>query len=166
MLIMGCMHCIKPEQINAAIANKVVDIYSKPPGNVPDGVEDSFGDNNLFNSYFWFRKHKVLCILHALHFQGKSILCGRWKKLNSFQLISVIIIIIWASIVLELLGRRHKGNTFCIDIFIEVNRSWFCWCCACSCWNLAGWIILFQSFCCTESSFTKCYCIFSYGEVE
>jgi hypothetical protein len=52
MLIMGCMHCIKPEQINAAIANKVVDIYSKPPGNVPDGVEDSFGDNNLFNSYF------------------------------------------------------------------------------------------------------------------
>jgi hypothetical protein len=51
MLIMGYVHCIKPEQINTAIANEAVDIYSQPLGDVPDGVEDSFGDDNLFNSY-------------------------------------------------------------------------------------------------------------------
>jgi hypothetical protein len=47
MLSMGCnsMHRIK--QINAAIAKKEVDIYSLPPGDVPHGVKDSFGDDNM-----------------------------------------------------------------------------------------------------------------------
>jgi hypothetical protein len=65
MLIMGCMHSIK--QMNAAIATKAVDIYSLPPRDVSHGIEDSFGDDNLFNSYFLFRTHKVLRILHAMH---------------------------------------------------------------------------------------------------
>jgi hypothetical protein len=50
MLIMGCMHCIK--RTNAAIAKKVVVINSLPPGDVPHDVENSFGDDNLFKSYF------------------------------------------------------------------------------------------------------------------
>jgi hypothetical protein len=75
MLIMGCMHGIK--RINAAIAQKAVSIHSPPPGDVPHGVEDCFGDDNLFNSYFQFRKHEVLCILHAMHLSGIYILCGR-----------------------------------------------------------------------------------------
>jgi hypothetical protein len=58
MLIMGCMHLIK--RINAAIAKKVVDMYSPPPGDDPHGLEDNFGDYNLFNSCFLFRKHNVL----------------------------------------------------------------------------------------------------------
>jgi hypothetical protein len=60
MLIMGCMHCI--ERINTAIAKIAADFM------VPEDIEDSFGDYNLFNSYFQFRKHEVLCILHAIHF--------------------------------------------------------------------------------------------------
>jgi hypothetical protein len=69
MLVMGCMHSIK--QINAAIAMKAVDIYSLPPRDVPHGTEDSLGDDNSFNSYFLFRTHKVLCILHAMHLSRK-----------------------------------------------------------------------------------------------
>jgi hypothetical protein len=47
MLSMGCnsMHRIK--QMNTAIAKKAVDRYSQPPGDVPHGVEDSFGDDNM-----------------------------------------------------------------------------------------------------------------------
>ena len=75
MLIMGCMHLIK--RINAAIAKKVVDMYSPPPGDDPHGLEDNFGDYNLFNSYFLFRKHNFLRILYAIHLLVKFILCGR-----------------------------------------------------------------------------------------
>jgi hypothetical protein len=47
MLSMGCnsMHRIK--QMNTAIAKKAVDRYSQPPGDVPHGVEDSFGNDNM-----------------------------------------------------------------------------------------------------------------------
>jgi hypothetical protein len=47
MLSMGCnsMHRIK--RMNAAIAKKAVDTYSQPPGDVPHGVEDSFGDDHM-----------------------------------------------------------------------------------------------------------------------
>jgi hypothetical protein len=45
MLCMGCMHQIK--RMNTAIAKKAVDIHSLPPGDVPHGVEDSFGDDNI-----------------------------------------------------------------------------------------------------------------------
>ncbi len=47
MLSMGCnsMHRIK--RMNAAIAKKAVDVYSPPPGDVPHGVEDGFGDDNM-----------------------------------------------------------------------------------------------------------------------
>jgi hypothetical protein len=47
MLSMGCnlMHRIK--RMNAAIAKKAVDIYNPPPGDVPHGVEDSFGDDHI-----------------------------------------------------------------------------------------------------------------------
>ena len=47
MLSMGCnsMHRIK--RMNAAIAKKAVDVYSQPPGDVPHGVEGSFGDDNM-----------------------------------------------------------------------------------------------------------------------
>jgi hypothetical protein len=47
MLSMGCnlMHRIK--RMNAAIAKKMVDLYSLPPGDVPHGVEDSFGDDHM-----------------------------------------------------------------------------------------------------------------------
>ena len=33
--------------MNAAIAKKAVDVYSSPPGDVPHGVEDSFGDDHF-----------------------------------------------------------------------------------------------------------------------
>ncbi len=47
MLSMGCnlMHRIK--RMNAAIAKKAVNICSPPAGDVPHGVEDSFGDDNM-----------------------------------------------------------------------------------------------------------------------
>jgi hypothetical protein len=57
MLIMGCIHCIKC--IKAAIAKKEVDIYSPPPGDIPHGIEDSFGDDNLF---FQLISEHLLCL--------------------------------------------------------------------------------------------------------
>ncbi len=33
--------------MNTAIAKKEVDVYSQPPGEVPHGVEDCFGDDNM-----------------------------------------------------------------------------------------------------------------------
>ena len=82
MLIMGCMHRIK--RINAEIAKKAVYVYHPPPGVVPHGVEDSFWDDDLFNSYFRFRKHEFLDILHAMQLSGKYILCGRKNKAQYF----------------------------------------------------------------------------------
>ena len=79
LFIMGCMHCIK--RINAEITKKAVYVYRPPPGVVPHGVEDSFWDDDLFNSYFRFRKHEFLRILHAMHLSGKYILCGIKKRL-------------------------------------------------------------------------------------
>ena len=47
---MGCMHCIK--RINAEMTKKAVYVYRPPPGVVPHGIEDSFWNDYLFNSYF------------------------------------------------------------------------------------------------------------------
>ena len=82
MLIMGCMHRIK--RINAEITKKAVYVYRPPQGVVPRGVEDSFWDDDLFNTYFRFRKHEFLRILHAMHLSGKYILCGRKNKAQYF----------------------------------------------------------------------------------
>jgi hypothetical protein len=57
------------------------------------------------------RKHKVHHILHAIHLSGIYILCGRWTKLIPADFC--------APVVLELLGRRHRGNTFWVEIFIK-----------------------------------------------